>query len=438
MGVLFGRYVSLMDDYHALDAAFAWLDCESLLRAGAVCRRWRERAALPQAWRPHVTVVGWTRGMDPREAHLASMRMRGRWRRGRGIAVTELAACGDLLHADGDWLALTCRRVVLGEDGLGASDAVRLCDIGGARTLAVLPSRTPHEPTDAVLSRELGRCAVIGTAWHAPTVCDVWAPVAARGGRWEAVYGIPCDGYDGAHWQRDGQLVCCRRRGVMPAATVEWYDVTAGAALPVSRVEHEAMGTDVAFVRVGDLDLLAAGETLHALDTRAPALAPLMTFRSAFGTHTVFSNHAALGDGRLLATSASNPGGVRAGVELWDVRAGRRDAAPVAVLRNPHWCATLCGTARGTVLGSAYVPCGGHPADPMPCGDCTQSLAEWDAARGTVETLLAADGNQRRCIRRFVWADERRTVVYLYGSSLFLLDAADAAAEHAHPTSAFV
>ena len=422
--------------YHvALDAVFAWLDAASLLAAGAVCRRWMERAGRTEAWRSRVAGVGWARGLHPRDAYLRSLRVRRRWRRCADIAVSHVGSDYrinyGMLCSDGDWLAFQSTGVRLDATsaGIGTRSVVRVYDVGRARAVAAIPVDESPLALRIAVSSSLGRCAVLSKPRNAPGACEVWAP-AADGPAWRPTCRLELDSADELHWQRDMLLAC--RRNFHPGPMLgwggvkaEWYDVGSGTTLAVASREYPAGRPHM--VHIGDRDLLVIGSAVYALDARAPPAAeasPLTTLRSGFGAGAVAVGATGLGDGRLIAATFGDASCGALGVELWDVRAAGRDAAPVAGLRSACWYDTLCGTARGTVLGTASAPCGEHANhhDHL-CQNCTVSLEEWDVARGASAPLLLGRIPDTDGKTSFVWTDERRIVVSCNGGELFVLDA---------------
>ena len=409
--------VAVPDD-HALDAVLAWLDNESLLRAGAACRRWRERTTRRDAWRGRVAEVGWTRGMHPRDAYVRSLDVRARWRR-RCVAVTELPRNLKMLCADGDWLVCG-HETMLPRDGVyGRSPCVRIYDAATTRTVAELAVHARA----AALSRTNALCASLSPRAALSPVCDmrcdVWAPPRA-GGRWRAACTVPIERTMSAaaalRWQGDTLLVydnCCTAAG--PSCYAEWFDVGAGAARSVSRREYDDIPTGGQLVCSGPLAMVASGWEIRVLDPRTRDVVPLMTLRREPADHPIATEITALDDGRHIAMQRY----VRC-VELWDVRAARADATPVARLRDVRWHGILCATARGTVLGYADRPCPRHTAVRRACGI---AIEEWDTVRGSAEALLevgdACDAESYGC----AWADERRAVVMRVPGTALLFDA---------------
>ena len=443
-----------MDDDHVLDAAFAWLDVESLLRAAAVCRRWRQRATRDEAWRGRGSgsgaEVGWARGLRPRDVLLTSLNVATRWRRGR-VTTTELAR-GDArwLCADGDWLAYreAAGRFVYDHKACAflAPQVVRIHDAASARTAATLPV----DAHAAAVSLAGGRCATLRwDALQGSSVCDVWTASAddhhGGGGGWgraatlafaQAFYDVREDKGDsgcGLQWQNDALLVYGRRcdRADGHQVCAEWLDAGTGALRPVARRPWQSLSSYDGLrapvgriVPVGASAFLVTENAVYALDPRADTgrrPPPLLKWQSGPTPRRRFVGCDALDDGRHIA--------VRCGVgdvglvELWDVRAARAGA----VLRVlPCWTRTLCATARGTVLlwtsrMLAYESEGGGRYR-------KHRLVEWDTTRGTAKKLLAVKVDEHQPQIDCMWADERRAVMSRGDSGLYVLDATARAA----------
>ena len=417
---------------HTLDAAFAWLDGESLLRAGAACRRWRERASRPEAWRGRVGEVGWARALSPRDAYLRSLNARARWRR-RRIAVTRLGhGKTHLLCRDDDWLLYECTDAVLGCDahGVAALEPTRsacIYDAASARTVATLPVHA-HA---AALSNRHRRCAAI-TYPDIPSsdddaaLCELWSPAAD-----------PSDD-GGAPWRLAGSVTCGRRSGfrytlqwhddVLFAlqgsalgnvpVVAEWIDWGTGAARSVSRREYPARWTQLEPVRIGTTAFVLCERELYALDRRTPPgdAAPLMTLGPPWaGSGPCFRGVASLGDGRHIATHRPWSWTEAMVVELWDVRAAHAGATPVAELRAMGIVSVLGATARGTVL--LWMRQAGNGILPG-----SRTIVEWNTARGSLETLLVVRQQFGRACH-VIQADERRAVALYDDGQMFLLDA---------------
>ena len=415
-------------DCHALDAVFAWLDGESLLRAVMVCRRWAERAFRPEAWRGRTTPVEWLREMPARDAYRRSLEARTRWRRGR-VAVTQLAARNaNLLCVDRHWIAYRP------ED----AGPMRVYDVAGARTVGLLPC-----PANSVaLSVRKARCATIrwepnacGTVGTGRPVCTVWAP-PSEGLRWRVAYEVPFDGADiclpRVRWHDDGLLVCTNTDST-GGSVVEWFDAGAGAAVSVAR--HGFRNTGMAgplLFGSGTRVFLTDMRVVHALDPRVPPdhRRPLLTLCDG---DAGYSRHdpVALDDGRHIAVLRSTARRFEpAGAELWDVRGASGRASLAAQLPDAREWNALCATARGTVLGWVRRPCDDRRncvSPRYPCPGCRVVLEEWDTARGSVEPLLAVGTGHAMLLDDMfhVWGDERRTVLYYdfrRADGLYVLD----------------
>ena len=434
-------------DGHALDAVFAWLDGESLLRAGAVCRRWRERAARDEAWRGRlVTEVGWARGMHPRDVLLMSLNCAAGWRR-RRVTPTELAR-GDArwLCADGDWLAYReAEGRFLREPESGAfawRRAVRIHDAGAEQTVATLPV----DAEAAAASRAGGRCATLHWDAHRRrSVCDVWTASAddhddSGGGGWRraSTLELPYAFYDvdkhwvahsydcGLRWQNETLLVYGRGTADQEARVcAEWLDAGTGALRSVARHSWRSVafygGARTGWiVGVGASSFVVTEDSMYVLDPRTdtdrrppPSLLRLRQ-PSGGAVRRRIQRCDALDDGRHIALHWRTD--EASSVELWDVRAARADAV-LGV--DPRWEQTLCTTARGTVLGWSSGP----DADGYHRG----ALMEWDAARGTVDERLAVRFHPGQPRIGCVWADERRAVVRRGDAGLYVFDAAPGA-----------
>ena len=415
-------------DHVVLDAVLAWLDGESLLLAGLVCRRWAELVERTEAWRGRVVDVAWARGMPPCEAYRRSLNVGARWRRGR-VAVTPLGQdCDRVLCADGDWLAHTALRSTVRRARLAWSPAVRIHDAALARTIGMVPGAADL----VVLSRKNALCAVIPPS-RAPdfdTACEVWAPTAASDGR-DRTPGESDSNSDGGddsawhltcrllfpwssppfvslHWQHD-RLVA-HRRAYSVYDSVEWIDLGAGAPRVASSHEFRDLGQG-SLVVLGACAYMADLRSfdVRVLDTRSgPALH--VRLRSAAGR---LVRVCALDDGgRRLATEGLVSDAVYGNItEVWDLRAAQAHAraGPVASRReDARWLHTLCATARDTLLGWG--------------GLSRADIVEWDPARGSTEQLFAVNmpGSDRA---ECVWADERRSAWNAAGTGLFLVDA---------------
>ena len=431
-----------MYDHNALDATFAWLDGESLLRAGAACRRWRERATRRDAWHGRVTEVGWTRGMRPHDAYLCSLNVQARWRRRHIAATTLLQGRGAMLCADGDWLAFRQlgREVRPSGQFEPWSHTVRIYDAAAARTVGTLTV-----PAVAMaLSRDAGRCATVDAA-EGPAgraACTVWAPPSAAaaagtyGNAWRAACTVPVD-WDALDvnsgrlrwWSGPVLAVCALTRGHGNVRVrAEWFDLGAGEARSVVHREYGGDGRDGwedGLVQRDDAGAFVLyGDSFYALDPRPSSAdqTPLMTLPPVAGGMDRRRLSYVSGDGRRIVTYAHDRDRTR--VELWDVRAGRSGVLPAvaaAAASDTHWLYAMCATARGTVLGWAHRRCASHAK--VLCDECHNAMEEWDPARGTVDEVMAVRGpesHQMRC----VWTDERRAVLQCFdGEGLHLLDA---------------
>ena len=440
---------------HALDAVFVWLDSESLLRAGAVCRRWAERASRPEAWRGRVAGVEWARDLTPRDAYRRSLNVRARWLRGRHVAMTALVRRNDVdvLCADGRRLAYRCADEAVGAvaaddaddrwDGTALAwvDAIRICDVASGRTVGSLPVHVVR----VALARENVHCATTGPQQDDSDreLLQVWSPAAAAaadcgtsGGvdvvaEWRptctATLGATEHMYDsGLQWQGDRLLLYRGVAGDAGEHVAEWFDVGDGEARVAARHSYRDGTMHGTLVCLGASAFAVSGRAIYALDPRAPpgGTGPLMTLRSgARGAHED-TKAGALDDGRHVVTYPhdSNPAGSPLGIELWDVRAARTDAAPVAARYDRGWERLPCATARGTVLGWVRHRCRRHGITSFVqrCGECCASLVEWDPARNSVETRLDV---RTSAWVRCVWADERRALLHHPDNEIYLVDA---------------
>ena len=434
-----------MDDVHALDAVLAWLDAESLLRAAMVCRRWAGRATRDGAWRGRVAEVAWTRGVRAHDAYRRSLNVRARWRRGRVTATALMLGRGRLLCADGDWLAVAVRGRGLcwtgGAAELEETRTVYLYDAAVSRTVGTLPVRA----TAAALSRDAARCVTIAhpAARRDRPVCAVWTPPPdADGGAWRSACEVPlgCRVSDShrMHLCWHGDALAVLRDGPQGGdarVLAEWFDVGAGQARCVARHAFSVpAGCDVPWDHEGAL--LMVGNAVYALDPRAPPEPPPLARLPRMETPLERSRVLSLDGGRRFVTCATRACRYGKRLELWDARAG---TAPVAALhderwydvprgialRGERWDDVLCGTARGTVLGSATVPCAAHrwcAVSLSECAWCRLSVREWDPARGAADEV-AAVGNSGTLYVSCPWADERRVLLDYGKEGLHLLDA---------------
>ena len=444
---------------HGLDAVFAHLDTPSLLRAGRVCRRWGERERRPETWRGRAAAVPWARDTGVRDAWLRSLRARGRWRRGH-FSATVLGPGLQFECADGDWLLH--RRDA-------DRDSVCIYDAAAARALAMPPVKLHVAALSharrclATLRYEHGQ-GDPGT--NGRWTCRLRRQTAASGSdcgeRWQAVDALarlPCTEYRGPGPDWDARLFWLgdaagndSRSGGGHDGTLlfasadcthhdrwsfcaDWIDAATGAVHTAHR-EHREAGINHAEAVPADGTARCAwmvnGRALYVLDPRAPpddvAARPLMTLRSAVGAHPLWYA-APLRDGRSVALCYCDRPWRRlpAAAELWDVRAARADAPPVAKLRDSRVLRLLCATARGTVLLSACSPCAAHGGDGgtaiAGCPRCRVTLEEWDPSGGggvAPETLAEAP---RRCYMPIEWCDERRAVMCTLDGELLLCDA---------------
>ena len=430
---------------HALDAVFAWLDGESLLRAGMVCRRWAHRAVGKEAWHGRVAGVRWARDLSPRDAYRRSLSVRSHWL--RRVAVTTLETGLRPLCSDGDWL-------VYAHDRSHPDDpshcrysggpvpreyyrSTRLYDADLARTVAVLPD----DARAAALWRQTARCATVTTEGPGPgmpyytysATCTVWAPAVPPDDRGREAWCKLCSfrlgettpGTAVVRWQHAHHRLLVYR-ATNSCCCVEWFDVGAGTARPAARQER-AWSSSVQLVAAADASsaFLAVDNALYALDPRAsadPGASPLLTFDAA--DHRSVAD---LGDGRHVVTGhRAEKTGHRGSwcLELWDLRAAGARAAPVATLyppsrHRPSWQdVPMCATARGTVLGLTHRECPQRAY-------CSAHVAieEWDPARGSTRKLFVAGDDCDFGHYTWRWADERRIIMghnYLPG---VLLDA---------------
>ena len=452
---------------HVLDAVFAWLDGASLLRAGAVCRRWADRASRPEAWHGRMAETGWTRGMPPRCAWLRSLGVRARWRRS-SVAVSRLTHDdGSLLCGDGDWVVYD-----RASEPFARLGTTHIHDLASGQTVGVLRCRVQM----AALSCKRARVAAVNYDWFTSArAVTLWAPAApddyrsgntdddhnsdgdahsgdgddcgGGGGDWRQVGALPgvpeCMDNARLLWQGDGLLLAY---GTTDSRNLvaEWIDPHGPAMRVACRCRYDGGAHGGRGYRpvlqVGAAALVASAEAVYVLDPRDPSAgaAPLMrlggTDRRPGSMRTPGE---ALDDGRHIVTYRGRCVNSRdGGMELWDVRAARADARPVAELHEPDWRRVVCATARGTVLGWRLYLCAGHAAaaaNPFfargpghRCDGCRMTLREWDPAGGAADDLFSVglpsvdDRFRWYCS----WGDERRMVVRDANLELYLFDTA--------------